>query len=83
MKVHNLVRRLEELLSAKKRARRARIDSMRQVLKKLRKKERDLEEKLRKEPDRGARKKLERKVRIAHAQRKKGVKSLKEFTRSV
>jgi hypothetical protein len=82
MKVRKLLRKLDDFLDAKKRERRAQMDSMRKVLKTLKKKERDLRERLQGESDGATRAKLERKLGVIHAQRKKGVQALRELGRS-
>ncbi len=82
MKAHELLERLAGFLDAGKRERRARADSMKDVLRKLKKKERSIEEKIRHEGDARERERLERKLGVVHAQRKKGVRALRKLGRS-
>ena len=79
MKAKKLLERLGEFLSAEKRAQHEQSESIQKVLKKLKKKERNLKEKLDAETDTEHRHKLAAQLEIIFAQRKKGVKLLREL----
>ncbi|PLY13527.1 MAG: hypothetical protein C0631_13670 [Sedimenticola sp.] len=79
MKTSKLIKRAEEFFSAEKKQQREEIDSIKEILKKLKKKQRTLKEKLEKEKDNDDRKQLQKELRTLFAQRKKGLKVLKKI----
>ena len=79
MKATKLLEKLKDYLGAERRAQLAKYDSIKRVLKKLKKKENALKDKLKKEHDEKARKRLKKEMDVLSAQRKKGVNTLKEL----
>jgi len=79
MKAAELLEKLKGYLGAERRAQIAKYDSIKRVLKKLKKKENALKDKLKKEHDEKARKRLQKEMDVLSAQRKKGVNVLKEL----
>ena len=79
MKVTKLLEKLKAYLGAEQRAQLAKYDSIKRVLKKLKKKENALKDKLKKEHDEKAHKRLKKEMDVLSAQRKKGVRMLKEL----
>lgn len=77
MKLTKLINKAETLLNTDEGKRQKRMKNIRRVLKKLRKQERKLEKKRMKEWDPEVIKKIEDKITLAQAQRKKGVAMLK------
>ena len=77
MKLKRLLRKVEEFLSAEERKRQAEKAEMRKVLDKLKKKERKLEAEAAEEKDDEQRAALEGKLKVVHAQRRKGIAALK------
>jgi hypothetical protein len=71
-KMHGLLKLDREQLQKKR-------DKVRSLLKKLKKKQKDLEEKLNKEKDEEKKKRLEQKLKVIYAQRRKGIKLCKSF----
>jgi predicted nucleic acid-binding Zn-ribbon protein len=55
--------------------------SIKLILKKLKKREKSLKEKLGEESSKSKKKSIEREIQIAHAQRNKGLKALKELNK--
>ncbi|WP_151704549.1 hypothetical protein [Nitrincola alkalilacustris] len=81
MKTKNLLSRLTRFLDADTKTQQKEIKSIRELLKKLKQKERDLKEKLDKRPDREDADDIRIKLDVIYAQRLKGldrVKQLKE-----
>lgn len=81
MKTKNLLSRLTRFLDADTKTQQKEIKSIRELLKKLKQKERDLKEKLDKRPDREDADDIRIKLDVIYAQRLKGldrVKLLKE-----
>jgi hypothetical protein len=74
MKRKKLLRKIKELLSAKRRAQLAQYDSLVKVLHKLDKKEAALRESLKEEKDKKRSRELQHKIDVIEAQRKKGDK---------
>lgn len=74
MKTKHLLRKIKHLLSADKRKQLAKFDSLEKVLRKLKKKEAALREKLDGEKSKDKRRELEKKLEVVAAQRKKGRK---------
>ncbi len=79
MKTRRLVQKIKEFLSADRRAQIKRAGVLKDVLKKLEKKEARLKEKLDREKDAARRREILRKLEVLRAQRKKGVKLQKEL----
>jgi len=79
MPTNKLLDKLKNYLDANRRAQIAKYDSIKRVLKKLKKKENALKDMLKKEHNDKARKRLEKEMDVLSAQRKKGVKMLKEL----
>jgi len=77
MKATKLLEKLKAYLGAEQRAQLAKYDSIKRVLKKLKKKENALKDKLNKEQDESTLKQLKKEMNVLSAQRKKGVKMLK------
>ncbi len=73
MKTKPLLRKIKALLSANKRKQLAKYKSLERVLRKLKKKQAALGEKLQQEKDKERRKEIERKLKVIAVQRKKGV----------
>ncbi|MES9937311.1 MAG: hypothetical protein ABW120_06960 [Sedimenticola sp.] len=82
MKTPKLIKRVNEYLDAGKNKQREQKDSIKDILKKLKKKERALKEKLGKEKNEKHRKKIQKDLDIIFAQRKKGLKALKKLKKS-
>jgi hypothetical protein len=81
MKTKNLVRKLNDLLSAKRRKQLARFESLEKVLRKLKKKEAALKRKLDDESNKERRRALEHKLKVIRAQAKKGRKLRDELAK--
>jgi predicted nucleic acid-binding Zn-ribbon protein len=79
MKSNKLLETLKDYLGVERRAQIAKYASIKQVLKKLKKKENILKDKLKKERDEKAYNRLKKEMDVLSAQRKKGVKILKEL----
>lgn len=81
MKTSKLLKRTEELLSAKKSKQRKRVDSLKELLDNLKKKKRKLKENLQAESDHDEQKRLRKELEVIRAQRQKGLKLLKDLKR--
>ena len=79
MKSNELLDILKKYLGFERRAQLAKYDSIKQVLKKLKKKENALKDKLKKELNEKAHNRLKKELDVLSAQRKKGLKMLKEL----
>ena len=79
MKTRKLLSKLTEFISAERRAQVQHIKSIKGVLKELKSKERKFQEKLEHEKDPEQREEIESKLRVIHAQRKKGIAILREL----
>jgi hypothetical protein len=79
MKLKKLQARLGALLDADQRAQIKQSSAIKELLHKLKKKERHLKEKLAECEDETRRKKLETRLAVCHAQRQKGLTLLKEL----
>ncbi|MET0106161.1 MAG: hypothetical protein ABW072_13615 [Sedimenticola sp.] len=82
MKTPKLIKRVNEYLDASKNKQREQKESIKEILKKLKKKERALKEKLGKEKSAKNKKRLQQDLDIIFAQRKKGLKALKKLKKS-
>ena len=79
MTANRLLDKLKNYLNAERRAQLTKYNSIKRILKKLKKKENALKDKLKKESTEKAQKQLKKEMDILSAQRKKGVKMLKEL----
>jgi len=79
MKTPKLLKKTEEILSAKKSKQREQIKCLKEILSKLKKRKKKLHEKLKHEDDPREVARLERDLAIIHAQRKKGLRTLKDL----
>jgi hypothetical protein len=79
MKTKKLLSKLADLLNADRRAQIENVRCIKEILKKLKKKERDLKEKLDEEDDPDKRAEIDAKLRVIYAQRTKGVGILQEL----
>jgi hypothetical protein len=77
-----LVKKLKNLLDAGKKKDQAKCDRIADLLKKLKKQERNAKEKLASEKDRSKRKRLATEVKIIHTQRKKAIRRFKELKKN-
>ena len=82
MKTPKLIRMAQELLDADKKKQREQIKCLKELLHKLKKKQRTLKAKLDIERDDTTRKRMRKDLDIILAQRKKGITTLKSLTRS-
>lgn len=82
MKSNELLDVLKKYLGIDRRAQLAKYDSIKKVLKKLKKKENALKDKLKKELDEKAHIRLAKEMDVLSAQRKKGLKMLKELKKA-
>lgn len=80
MKTKKLLSRLTEFFDSDRRAQLSEVDSIKDVLKNLKKKEHQLKDDLKEVTDPVVRKKLETKLNVCHTQRKKGLALLKELS---
>jgi hypothetical protein len=78
MKQKRLLEKLKLFFDSDAREREDQREDVKGILKKLKKKERNLKEKLGAEYDAGKRKRIQRKIDVVYAQRKKGIKLIKE-----
>lgn len=79
MKTKKLLENLKNHMIAERRDQLAKYDSIKHILKKLKKKENALKEELKEEQDEKARSRLQQEIDVIFAQRKKGVKLRKEL----
>ena len=78
MKLKKLLAKAEKLLEPEKRKRDLQRKGLKKLVKKLREYEREARSRIESEPDPKARAKLEKKARLAHAQRKKALALMDE-----
>ncbi len=78
MKQKKLLEKLKDFFDSDARERNKHKSDIKDVLKKLKKKERQLEEKLGKEIDEEKRNRIQQKIDVVYAQRKKGIKLIQE-----
>lgn len=79
MKTPKLIRKAGELLSAKKSKQRREKDCFKEILQKLKARKRKLKDKLKTESNRERREQIRKDLAIIQAQRKKGLKTLKDL----
>lgn len=77
MKFKKLLEKTERLFNAAKREEEVKKENLRKLITKLQKYEEEQAEKLKHEQDEELRKRLQKKIQVAKAQRKKGKKLLK------
>jgi ADP-heptose:LPS heptosyltransferase len=80
MTTKKLLKQLNDLFELKKRKQCKRKDEIKKLLKQLRKKEHDLIDKLREEKSDNKRAKLKKHIQIVHAQRLKGLRTIKKIS---
>ena len=79
MKVTKLIDKAERYINSDERKRKEKRKCLKHVMKKLRKYEQELNTRLEQERDEEKRKRLEKHILLAHAQRKKGLKMLDQL----
>lgn len=79
MNIKKLLSKAESFLNSDERKRKEKKKYLERVIKKLKKHEKHLISQLETEPHRADREKLEKEIALAHAQRKKGLKNLKDL----
>jgi len=79
MKAPKLLKMVNRYLSADKDKQYKNVECFKDVLKKLKKKERILKKKLENEKDQAICKQLKKELAIIYAQRKKGINAVKQF----
>ena len=79
MKLHKLIKKAEAFFDSKERARNEKTKDLKELLRKLRKHEKRLRERITEAPDKEEKLRLEKKLARAHAQRKKGIRLLREM----
>ena len=79
MKTPKLLKKTEEILSAKKSKQHEQKECLKEILDKLKKKKKKLQEKLETEENKKERDRIEKDLAIIHVQRKKGLKALKDL----
>ncbi len=77
MKANKLIKKAEEYLGVDNRKRKEKIKYLKQVLKKLREREKELERRF--EAGEGNKEKISNELALIHAHRKKGLKLLKQL----
>lgn len=81
MKVKKLLDKLKDILSEERKVQLKKYSSLKKVLKSLRAEKTRLEVELKQEKDEDERQEIESRLKIISAQRKKGIKVLKELKR--
>jgi len=79
MKTPKLLKKIEEFVSAKKSKQREEKDSLKEVLRKLKKHKRKLQDKLKSEKKSSEAARIRKELAIISAQRHKGLKALKKL----
>lgn len=79
MKTKKLLKKVEEILNAKKSKQHEQIKCLKEILDKLKKRKKKLRDKLEHEDDSGEIARIEKDLAIIQAQRKKGLEALKEL----
>ncbi len=82
MNINKLLAKAESILSSDERRRKEKKKCLKHVIKKLKKHESTLKERLEHESDQSVRTKVEKEIALTHAQRKKGLKNLKALKKS-
>ncbi len=78
MKQKKLLEKLKEFFDSDTRERKKQRSDVKDILKKLKKRERHLKEKLEDEKDEEKRNRIQQKIDVVYAQRKKGIALIKE-----
>ena len=79
MKMRKILQKVQDFLDADSRSQQQQKDSISEVLEKLKGKEKKLQSELEHSVDTEEKDKLERKIAVCHAQRKKGLAILKQM----
>jgi len=79
MKTPKLLKKTEEILSAKKSKQREQVKCLKEILRKLKKRQKKLKEKLKIENDLHEVERIQKDLAIIQAQRHKGLKALKDL----
>lgn len=79
MKMRKILQKVQDFLDADSRSQQQQMDSISEVLEKLRRKEKKLQGQLGRALETEEKNKLERKIAVCHAQRKKGLAILKQL----
>lgn len=82
MKIRKLLDKAKALLDPKERRKKVKKKTLKRVIKKLRKHEKGLLKKLKNEPSKPQSSKLTERIKLVHAQRKKGLEVLKDIEKS-
>ncbi|MBQ0783925.1 MAG: hypothetical protein KBT66_06805 [Amphritea sp.] len=83
MKTNDLLRTIKNFIDTDKREQISKYESLKRLMKKLKTKQNILKEKVKNETDINAKKGLEEKMKVLKAQRKKGLKLLKELKNEI
>ncbi|MEP4485282.1 MAG: hypothetical protein ABJ013_06625 [Halioglobus sp.] len=79
MKMRKILQKVQDFLDADSRSQQQQMDSISEVLEKLKEKEKKLQNELAQALGTEEKNKLERKIAVCHAQRKKGLAILKQL----
>ncbi|WP_290704745.1 hypothetical protein [Amphritea sp.] len=79
MKTNDLLKTIKNFIDTDRREQVTKYESLKRLMKKLKTKQNILKEKVKSETDLNAKKNLEEKMKVLKAQRKKGLKLLKEL----
>lgn len=79
MKTNDLLKAVKNFVDSNRRERMAKYDSLKRLMKKLKTKQNSLKEKINKESDNKIKVRLEEELKVLKAQRKKGLRLLKEL----
>lgn len=83
MSTDNLLKKLKNFVDTDRRERITKYESLKRLLEKLKKKQNLLKDKIQNESDEKAKKRIEEKMRVLKAQRKKGLKLLKDLKNEI
>lgn len=79
MKTNDLLKAVKNFVDSNRRERMAKYDSLKRLMKKLKTKQNSLKEKINTESDNKIKVRLEEELKVLKAQRKKGLRLLKEL----
>ena len=79
MKLSKIIKKLNDILDDDRRAQLQEIESLKTSIKRLKKKQKEFEDQCQEALDEEEREKLQKKISIARAQRKKGLRLLKDL----
>jgi hypothetical protein len=82
MKTPKLLEKVEKILHAKEAKQRQHAKCFKEILHKLKKRQKDLKEKLKDTSNEKERKRIKRDLAIIHTQRKKGIQALKDLKKN-